>query len=391
MQQADLIRVLASVATAGAGAGLALGGAAVTGHLDASTTIQQITEAPVVPQGLSASTTASAPSLSVAQIYRLDAPGVVQITAKRGAAGANGASRPLGSGFVIDKAGHIVTSNRVVADAGAGVLEVSFSGNDRLSVKMVGKDPATDVAVLQIDAHSRSLSPLPLGDSDGVQVGDPVVAIGNPFSLTRTATAGVVSAVLRTVDAPSGSSATDRAIQTDAAIGDGNVGGPLINAGGEVIGMSARPAAVDGVGGGGDPGVGFAVPINTVKGVVAQLIQYGKAEHAYLGISALPVTPSLARILALPASRGLLVQNVISGGAADNAGLRMGTSAVIVAGESYRVGGDIIVAANGEPVSTEAQLGDVVATMRPGDRLVLAVWRGSTKETLHVTLGRPPG
>ena len=184
--------------------------------------------------------------LTAEQIYKRDAPGVVEITATSvvnvpsdpfGFFEAPQTQESLGSGFVIDKAGHIVTNEHVIA--GAQKIQVSFSGNDQIRAKVVGKDPSTDVAVLQVDAHSRSLTPIPMGNSVLVQVGDPVVAIGNPFSLTRTATAGIVSAVQRTIDAPNGLS-IDHVIQTDAAINHGNSGGPLINAEGEVIGVNAQ-------------------------------------------------------------------------------------------------------------------------------------------------------
>jgi len=381
MQEGDVIRVLAAFAVAGAGAGLALAGAAVTGQLGSHTTIERIAATPSAPSGGAGQVAAR--DLSVEQIYRLDAPGVVRITTS-----SNPSRRTAGSGFVIDKAGHIVTSNHVVQ--GAGGLKVSFSGNDELNATLVGNDPSTDVAVLQVTAHSRSLSPLPLGDSDDVQVGDPVVAIGNPPSLNRTATAGIVSGLQHTIDAATGPMTVDQAIQTDATIDNGNSGGPLINVRGEVIGVNF---SADSAGSTiqGTPGVGFAIPIDTVKNVVAELIRFGKVEHAYLGIDALPVTPSLARICDLPASSGLLVQRVTAGSAAAAAGLRSGRTAVLVAGESYRIGGDIIIAADGVPVSSEAQLRNVLQTMKPGDHLALSVWRGAGKKTIRVTLGRPPG
>jgi S1-C subfamily serine protease len=352
MQHGDVVRVTAWVGAAVVGAGLALAGAAVTGQLGGTTTIQQIS-----PGGTD-TTSAPAPSvgrdLSVEEIYRLDAPGVVQIT---------GTAQPvpprrdsLGSGFVIDKAGHIVTSSRVVS--GSPSLHVRFTGSDDLSATLVGSDPTTDVALLQIDAHSRSLSPLPLGDSDGVQVGDPVVAIGNTRSLDRTATLGIVSAVQHGVDAANMSS-EEHAIRTDAAIDGANAGGPLINAHGLVIGVSSEGASG-----------GSAIPIDTVKSVVAQILAHGSVQHAYLGIDAVPVSASLAKSFALPTAYGLLVEGVESGTAGEQAGLRAGSTSVVVAGESYRIGGDIIVAV---------------------DSLVLQVWRGKEKRTVHVRLGQPPG
>ena len=382
MQQGDFIRTTVWIAAAGVGAGLALAGAALTGHLDGSTTIEQIASS--APQSGSAAPSTPKGNLSVEQIYRLDAPGVVQIDGLADPQAAR--SEALGSGFVIDKAGHIVTSNRVIS--GSPGLKVSFSGNTQLDATLIGQDPSTDVAVLQVDAHSRSFSPLPLGDSDLVQVGDPVVAIGNTLSLDRTATVGIVSAVQRGIDSTS-PSAVSHAIQTDAAINHGNSGGPLINSRGQVIGVSSQLGTR--VGGSGSAGIGFAIPIDTVKTVVAQLLATGKVQHPFLGIDAEPVNASLAHAYALPCNYGLLVQHVTPGTGAALAGLRAGRTSVVVAGESYLIGGDIIVAANGTPVTSVSQLREVLETMKPGEKLALQLWRGDKKKTVHVKLGHPPG
>ena len=383
MQQGALIRTSAFVAAAGAGAALALGGAELTGRLGSSTTIEQITST-------AAQTSKIAPSsgqgdLSVQQIYRLDSPGVVQISSRGPSPSAGG----LGSGFVIDKAGHILTSNHVIS--GARGVRVSFSGNNQLEATVVGKDPSTDVAVLQITAHSRSLSPLPLGDSDQVQVGDPVVAIGNSPALSRTASVGIVSSLQHGVDELSGGTAYAHTIQTDATINHGNSGGPLINTRGQVIGISAQLDPAEAAAAATATGIGFAIPIDTVKAVVEQLLTTGRVQHAYLGIDAAPVTESLARAFALPCNYGLIVQSITPGSGAAVAGLRAGTTAVALSGESYRLGGDIIVAADGKPVASEAQLRDVIKAMKPDQTLALQIWRGDTKQTLHVKLGRPPG
>jgi len=370
MQPGELIRVTSWVGAAAVGAGLALAGAALTGHLDGTTTVQQIATTTTTP---TPPATAGKDGLSVEEIYRLDSPGVVQITeqARHGA---------LGSGFVIDKAGHIVTSSHVVS--GTGNLGVRFTGDDRLEATLIGRDPATDVALLQVDAHSRSLTPLPLGDSDAVQVGDQVVAIGNTVSLDRTATVGVVSAVQHGVDA-GGVATTEHVIQTDAVINEANTGGPLINSHGQVIGVSSQL----GTAGNG----GFAIPIDIVKSVVAQLLTNGSVHHAYLGIDAVPVSAALARSFALPTTYGLLVESVTAASAAADAGLRAGTTPVVLAGESYRIGGDIIVAADGKPISSVAELRDVIQAKKPGDSLRLELWRGSSKKTVEIKLGRPPG
>jgi S1-C subfamily serine protease len=366
-----MFRAAASLGIAAVGGGVSLLGAGVTGHLGTSTTVSEVLTTTVPVENVPSR------ELSIEQLYRRDAPGVVQILA------ASRDHRALGSGFVIDKAGHIVTNEHVIA--GAHEVQVSFSGTHPIVAKVIGTDTATDIAVLEIKAHSRSLTPLPLGDSDGVQVGDSVVAIGDPFSLTRTATAGIVSAVERTIDAPNRFSVA-HAIQTDAAINSGNSGGPLIDADGDVIGVNAE-ITPDTTG----DGIGFAIPINTVKATAAQLIRSGKARHVYLGVAAQPVSPSLARLFDLPVSHGLLVQSVTPGSAAARAGLRAGSNPVLVQGESYALGGDIIVDADGKPVSTQSQLRQLLTVHKPGDRVALSYYRGTAKRHVEVTLGRPPG
>ena len=368
-----MLRAAASLGIAAVGGGVSLLGAGVTGHLGTSTTIREVVTTSTMPVE-----TVPVRELTIEQIYRRDAPGVVQITTT------SKTHQALGSGFVIDKAGHIVTNARVIA--GAREVRVSFSGSDPIVAKVIGADASTDVAVLQVKAHSRSLAPLPLGDSDSVQVGDSVVAIGNPFSLTRTATAGIVSAVERTIDTPNGLT-IGHAIQTDAAINHGNSGGPLIDTDGDVIGVSAQIAPATSA----DAGFGLAVPIDIVKEVAAQLIRNGKARHVFLGVAAQPVSPSLARLFDLPVSHGLLVQFVTPGSAAARAGLRAGSTPVLVQGESYAVGGDIIVDADGEPVATQSQLRRLLTVHKPGDRLALSFYRGNSKRHVEVTLAGVPG
>jgi S1-C subfamily serine protease len=367
-----MLRAAASLGIAAVGGGVSLLGAGVTGHLGSTTTITEVVTSTVPVENVPSH------ELSIEQVYRHDAPGVVQIVA------ISPAHRALGSGFVIDKAGHIVTNERVIS--GAHKVQVSFSGTDATAANVIGTDASTDVAVLQIKAHSRSLTPLPLGDSDSVQVGDSVVAIGNSFSLTRTATAGIVSAVERTIDGPDGFS-IGHAIQTDAAINHGYAGGPLVDANGDVIGVNAQitPGTT------GDVGAGFAIPINTVKESAAQLIRSGKARHVYLGVAAEAVSPSLARLFNLPVSHGLLVQSVTPGSAAARAGLHAGSKPVLVQGESYALGGDIIVDADGKPVSTQSELRQLLTVHKPGDRLVLSYYRGNSKRHVEVTLSRSPG
>jgi S1-C subfamily serine protease len=237
--------------------------------------------------------------------------------------------------------------------------------------------------VLKVDAESRALTPLELGNSDDVHVGDEVVAIGNPLGYERTVTSGIVSAVGRAIQAPN-SYYIDQAIQTDAAINQGNSGGPLLNAAGKVIGVNSQIATENG----GNVGLGFAIPINTVKNVAAQIIDKGKVEHAQLGIRAEPIDRQIADLFHLPTNSGLLVSDVDAGSGAAKAGIKAGTEHVIVEGESYVIGGDIIVAADGRPVATIEALRDIVSAKKPGDTVRLELYRGSERKTVTVELGR---
>ena len=376
------------------GAGLALGGAALFGDLGKTTTIREI-------QAVASPATATGGNVagpSINDIYKRAAPGVVQVTSTTVV---NVPADPffgnplfpqqqrqqsLGSGFVVDKAGHILTNFHVVD--GAKQVRVSFSNGASLKATVVGTDPSSDLAVLEIDASSRALTPLALGDSDQIKVGDPVVAIGNPFGLDRTVTSGIVSAIQRAITAPNGYT-IDHVIQTDASINHGNSGGPLLNGRGEVIGVNSQIETGQS-GTGGNVGIGFAVPSNTVKTVIAQLIRQGRIDRAFIGISAVPITRDLARVFRLPVSKGLLVQSVQPGSGAAKAGLKAGTTQVVLAGESYNLGGDIIVKAGGVPVVSLDRLRDVVAGKKPGDKLQLEVYRGSKQTSVAVELGRQP-
>jgi len=369
-----------------AGAALALGGAYALGSLDDESTV---TVREVTVENTSQQTTfRSDKSLTIAEIYKRTASGVVQITATNNAqvnpfGGSESQPQALGSGFVFDKAGYIITNYHVIE--GAGSIKVTFSNNQSIDARVVGSDPSTDIAVLKVDTTSSALTSLTLGDSDTVQVGDSVVAIGNPFGLSRTVTAGIVSAIQRQITAPN-RYAIDHVIQTDAPINHGNSGGPLINARGEVIGVNAQIET-----GGiteGNVGVGFAVPSNTVKTVAGQLIKNGKVEHAAIGIIAQDVTPDVAKDFRLATKKGVIVEEVQPGSGAAVAGVKGGTTDVTVAGESYKLGGDIIVGANGMPVDDLASLRDIVSELEPGDTITLEVYRGDVTKTLEVKLGR---
>jgi S1-C subfamily serine protease len=296
-------------------------------------------------------------------------------------------TQSLGSGFVIDKAGHIVTNFHVVS--GARDVQVSFTSGERLKAKVVGSDPATDIAVLQIDASSRAFTPLTWGDSENLKVGDSVVAIGNPFGYTRSVTSGIVSALDRPLEAPDEQSVISHGIQTDAALNHGNSGGPLLNARGEVIGVNSQ-ISTGNTGQQGNLGIGFAIPAKTVRKVVAEIIDKGRVDHAFLGISANELTPQVAQLFNLPAKRGLLIARVTDGSAAADGGLRAGTQQVTVAGESWTIGGDIIVEADGVSTPTLDKLRDVIADHDPGDEIELVIYRGKERKTIEVKLGRQP-
>jgi S1-C subfamily serine protease len=388
-----LLRASGLVAASLLGGLAAVGIVAGTGNLGGGdTTVVSSSPAPTPAAPASAGE-----ELTISEIYARAAPGVVQITSTATTPDnptvvpgfeqvlPRPVQQALGSGFVIDKAGHVVTNYHVIE--GADEIEVSFSNQDTLRATVVGSDPSTDIAVLRVQSSARGLAPLAFGNSDNVRVGDQVVAIGNPFGLRRTATAGIVSAVQeRTITAPNGYP-IDHVIQTDAQINTGNSGGPLLNVRGEVIGVNTQIANPSG---GGNVGIGFAVPSNTVEQVVAQLVATGRVDRAYLGISGSTVTPELARIFRLPVDAGVLVETVGDGSPADRAGIQGGTTDVVVAGESHVVGGDVIVAVGGKRVSSLDELRDVLAGRKPGDTVTVRIHRGTRQITLTATLGRQP-
>jgi S1-C subfamily serine protease len=377
------------------GGGAALAGAEVTGLFDDGTTIVST----IAPQQSTAPVGfAKGRRLSVNDIYRESAPGVVQITTTSVRTiepdpflnpfgfPEQQRQQALGSGFVIDKSGHLVTNFHVVR--GAEQIEVSFSNRDSVEARLVGSDPSTDLAVLKVDVDARALTPLRLGNSDTVKVGDSVVAIGNPLGLERSVTAGIVSALHRPLTAPNDFTIDD-VIQTDASINSGNSGGPLIAATGRVIGVNTA-IATGSTGARGNIGIGFAVPINTVRDVASQLIDRGRVEHPFLGVGAQPIDSDFARRFNLPVERGLLVVRIFEGSGADRAGVRAGTDEVVVAGESYRLGGDIIVEVDGKPVRSPEELREAISAKKPGDEVTIEAYRGDERRSFEVTLGRQP-
>ena len=379
----SLVSVALVAGLVGGGAAFAIGSAVWD---DGTTTVvQQADAAGDVPVSALAEGDETQPR-TIGEIYREMGPGVVQITSEVVSEGFFGEQRDeaLGSGFVVDKQGHVVTNYHVVQNAAE--VYVNFSQDDQLKAEVVGVDPSTDLALLKVDAHQRALTPLTLGNSDDLQVGDEVVAIGNPFGLDRTVTSGIVSALQRQIQAPNDFT-IDKVIQTDAPINRGNSGGPLLNARGDVIGVNTQIAT-----GGtsqGNVGIGFAVPSNTVKKVVAEIREHGRVDHAYLGISMQDVDERVAELFDLSAD-GVLITEVVPGSPADEAGIRGGDTPVVVHGQSYMLGGDVVTRADGRDVESADALRSLVASKEPGDELKLEIERGDESETITVELGRQP-
>jgi S1-C subfamily serine protease len=371
---------------------IAISAGLVKSDSDSSSTAAVPVTAPIV------SKSGSEESANVVnQIYKNDGGGVAFIESQLpatetqsfspfGEPESGGGGVATGSGFVIDSEGHILTNNHVVE--GADKIEVKLGESDtNYTAEVVGADPASDLALLKVDAPAKELHPLTLGDSSKMEVGDPVVAIGNPFGLDRTVTSGIVSALQRQIQAPNGFS-IDNVIQTDAAINPGNSGGPLINSEGEVIGINSQIET--GGGGNGNVGIGFAIPINTARAEIHQLETKGEVEHAWLGISGGSITPALAKAINLPVSEGVIVQTVEKGGPADKAGIEGGNTKATIEGAEVSLGGDIITEINGKKIAGMEELIEVVNKAKPDESLELTVLRGGQTKTATVTLGSRP-
>jgi S1-C subfamily serine protease len=326
---------------------------------------------------------------TVADIYKQEGAGVVFVVAQQqasseespfGTPGEGGEA--TGSGFVVDKQGTIITNAHVVGEAQDVQVRFEEDG-DLIDAKVVGKDPSTDVAVLKVDPADADLQPLPLGSSGDTQVGDAVVAIGNPFGYTRSVTTGIVSAKQRQIEAPNGFS-IENVIQTDAAINPGNSGGPLLDAEGRVIGINSQIATG---GSQGSVGIGFAVPIDTVKGLLPTLKQGDEIERAYLGVQMIGVTEDLARDFNLERDQGALIQEVVPDGPADKAGLRAGGTSTA---DGIRAGGDLIVEVNGKEIKTQDDVPAAIADLKPGDEVEVVYYRGDERKSVKVELGKRP-
>ena len=332
-------------------------------------------------------------------IYKSDSPSVVTVVSLFGSGGLdsllNGNSGNdqggVGSGFVLDGNGEIATNAHVVTTGEGDSIRrarqvyVEFADGNTVEAKIRGADPNADVALLKIDPRGITLRPMPLGSSAGVEVGEPVAAIGSPFGEKQSLSVGVVSAVDRSIDSLTSFSISG-AIQTDAAINPGNSGGPLVDAGGKVVGLNQQIKTTSG----GGEGVGFAVPIDAVKRSLDMLRQHGEAHYAYLGVSSVQLYPQLVDRFKLGVDAGAWVQEVTAGGPAEKAGIKGGSGSVTFQAQSFRPGGDVITKVAGKPVKDSAELADTIADFKPGDTVPLEIHRDGDTRVIRVKLGERP-
>jgi S1-C subfamily serine protease len=369
------------------GGGLVVGAGALFDAGGSSKTTTVVQQSPLATPDASSK---NGGALTAAGIYKRDAPGVAFITAQvvQSAPSPFGAQQQqqgtaTGSGFVLGKDGTIATNAHVVD--GSTKVSVRFGDGATHPAKILGVDKSTDLALLKIDPTGVALHPLALGSSRGLQVGDPTVAIGNPFGLDRTLTTGVVSALQREIKAPNGFT-IDNVIQTDAAINPGNSGGPLLDATGRVIGINSQIET--GGGGNGNVGIGFAIPIDTVKQKLTALKTSGTVQYAYLGVSSATVDSSFSGML--PVKTGALVQAVTGGSPAAKAGLKGGDMTAQVGGTPVALGGDIIIKVDGQTVKTADELSSIVGRHKAGDTVSVTFVRDRKTRTAQVTLGKRP-
>jgi S1-C subfamily serine protease len=388
---------LVPFASALIGGGVVVAVLAAAGDLgNSEKTVTTVQAAPLAPSNASQQSKGLTPH----DIYVKDAPGVAFVTSTIvqktespfnlfGGGETQRQGQATGSGIVIDNNGTILTNYHVVENAIK--VTVSFEKGKTVNAQVVGKDPSNDLAVLRIHPDGLTLHPLTLGSSSGVQVGDPVLAIGNPFDLERTLTTGVISALQRQITAPNGF-AIDNVLQTDAPINPGNSGGPLLDASGRVIGINSQIET--GGSGGGSVGIGFAVPIDTAKSEISQLEKGGTVRGAYIGLTSLTIDGSLSA-LNLPVKSGALVQSVQKGTPAEKAGIRGGTVSGSTEGGQVAVGGDIVVSIDGRQVNSSEDLANDISAKKPGDRVTVGVLRANGKggyehKTVTATLASRP-
>lgn len=390
---------LFALISAALGGALVLAAASAAGWLHGGTTRTVIVRSPAPTAGdAGAPVVAAKPLLGngfqPAQIFRTRAAGVVTIVSYFDGPSA---SAGQGSGFVVSKDGLILTNAHVVTTAGqtggsttpARTVYVEFADGDRVQASVVGVDLFVDVGLLRVDPKQHALDPVPLGDSSRVVVGEPVAAIGSPFGNADSLSVGVVSAIRRSIPSLTSNYDLVDAIQTDAPINHGNSGGPLFDARGRAIGINAQIRSSGS--GSGFEGVGFAVPINSARRSLDQLLKTGGVRYAYVGIKTEDLTPGVARKFGYAAPRGALVDVVNAGSAAARAGLRAGNRDVVYAGLAVKVGGDAIVAINGIPVTGAQDVVRIVTTrLVPGETARFTVVRGRERRVVPVTLDQRP-
>jgi S1-C subfamily serine protease len=328
----------------------------------------------------------ASPGFDAAEVFEEASPGVVTIRSVFGSAGA-----AEGSGFVLNGEGEIVTNAHVVTDESSGNREaaeqvyVEFPDRNVVPAEIVGFDPFVDVALLKIEPNGFELNPLELGDDEDLHVGQPVAAIGSPFGEQQSLSVGVVSATDRSVRSLTQFEIAG-AIQTDASINPGNSGGPLLDAGARVIGINQQIETSSGA----NDGVGFAVPVSSIKRSIAQLREDGEAEYAYIGVSSQALYPQLARKLGLDTDFGGLVSEVVSGGPAEEAGIEGGGDKLSFQAARYQTGGDVILQVDDRDIVGPDDLAEVIAAHQPGDRVTLTVLRDGEREQIELTLGKRP-
>lgn len=389
--------------SSGPGAGLSLISAVIGGAIVAAVMVVLIvtgvlgtsTETVVQGGGVAATTSnATGSAKTVGAIYKQTSPGIVSIQAQVSSGGQDmfgnqQEGTATGTGFVISKDGYIVTNDHVV-EGHQGDVKVSFADNKTVTGKVIGQDPSSDVAIVKVDPDDHKLEPLELGNSDKVAVGDPVVAIGNPYGLDQTATTGIISALQRTITAPNNFS-IDNVLQTDAAINPGNSGGPLLNDRGQVIGINSQIATGGGSGTGGNVGIGFAVPINRVKQILPQLEKNGKVQYAYLGVSTVTLPTDVANKVKLGSDSGALVACVVNDGPADKAGMTAGGGdSITVNGAQFNLDADIITKIGDTDIKTSTDVQKAVLQRKPGESISIEVVRGGKTKSLDVKLANRP-
>ena len=397
MRGGRLVAVALLAAAFGAAAALAVARAAGwVGNGGGTRTVFVPTDA--VPPGAAPAAAArplAGNGFDAAQVYAARTAGVVTIFAYFGSPTSDVGQSAQGSGFVVSPEGVILTNSHVITNAGsggpttpAGRVYVEFSDHDRVLATVVGWDVFDDVGVIRVDPKAHPLAPVPLGDSSQVRVGEPVAAIGSPFGNENSLTVGVVSAIGRSISSLTSAYRLSDAIQTDAPINHGNSGGPLFDARGRVIGINAQIRTESN---GAADGVGFAVPIDSARRSMDELLQSGKVAYAYVGVTTEDVTPSIARRLGLAVTRGALVDDVCRNGPGGNAGLHGGTHTLQIDGIGVKAGGDVIVAIDDRPVVSADDIARIVTgSLTPGQIATFHVVRGSARLTLPVRLSRRP-